>query len=220
MKITEQTIAILKNFASLNPSIQFRAGNVIKTKMPSNNLMASATIDERVPEDFAILDLPRFIGTLALFKDPTLEFTGDNAAKITDGRNSVRYSFSLPALIEKNVVSDYDRKFPLPKTIHEFDLSWEDLQKVIKAATVLAVGDITVVAKNGELSLVAQNTAVQSSDNYVLSLGDCDVEFSANFKLETLKFIPDNYHVTIRERLAASFTGEKVDYLVVSDVKL
>lgn len=219
MKISESTLAILKNFASINPSIQFRAGNVIKTRLQSKDLMATANIDGEMPVDFALLDLPRFLGAVALFKEPQLDFDGDNAVRIHDGKNSVRYAFTDPQLVEKNVVVDYNRIPPSPATIATFSLAWEDLAKVKQASSVLSVPNITMVSNNGELRLVAQDFNMKSSDNFSLVIGDCDVNFSANFKIETLKLIPDNYEVTITQQIATHFSGSKVNYMVAADIK-
>lgn len=220
MKITESTMAILKNFATINPSIQFRKGNVIKTRLQSKDLMGTAILDDEFPEDFAILDLPRFLGAIALFSgDVELEFKGDNAVRISSATNSVRYSFTDPQLVALNVVTDYDKKLPIPPSIAKFSIKWEDLSKVKQAASVLSVPNITVVGSNGKLQLVAQDAKMESSDRFSLDIGECSTDFTANFKIETLKLIPDNYEVNITERIVAEFTGSKVIYHVVTEVK-
>ena len=218
MKLSESTIAILKNFASINPSIQFRAGNVIKNRLPSKDLAATAVIDTEFPEDFAILDLPRFLAAVALFKDPQLSFEGDSAVKIHDGKNSVRYSFTAPELVQNNVIFDYSKEHKFPPTIAKFNLKWEEIAKVKQAASVLQVPNITVVSTDGELKLVAQDSNMPSSDRFSLTIGECDKNFVADFKIETLKMIPDDYEVVITERIATQFIGSKISYIVVSNI--
>ena len=46
MKLTPNTITILKNFSSINPSIYIREGNTIRTIAVSGNIAAVAEIEE------------------------------------------------------------------------------------------------------------------------------------------------------------------------------
>ena len=61
MKLTQNTISILKNFSSINPSIYIREGNKIRTIAMSGNIAASATVEEEFTTPFAIYDLNQFL---------------------------------------------------------------------------------------------------------------------------------------------------------------
>ena len=74
MILSEQTINVLKNFAQINPSIQFKPGEVMTTVSPQKTVMAKATVEETFPSGGAIYDLNRFLGVLSLFDEPELIF--------------------------------------------------------------------------------------------------------------------------------------------------
>ena len=57
MKLSETTIDILSNFATINPNMLFKEGTTLSTISEAKNIMASATIEERIPREFGIYDL-------------------------------------------------------------------------------------------------------------------------------------------------------------------
>jgi hypothetical protein len=52
--LSKTTLAILKNFASLNSNILVNPGNTIKTITPSMNGMAEAVVEETFDTQFGI----------------------------------------------------------------------------------------------------------------------------------------------------------------------
>ena len=52
MKISNETVAMLKNFSTINPNIVVKAGNVIKTISEAKNILATANVAESFPQDF------------------------------------------------------------------------------------------------------------------------------------------------------------------------
>lgn len=69
MKISQETTAILKNFAHINQGIFFRKGNTVSTMSPGKNILSVATISDTVPQDFGIYDLNNFLSVASLFKE-------------------------------------------------------------------------------------------------------------------------------------------------------
>ena len=72
MKLSENTINLLKNFAGINPNMVFKAGSSIATIAEAKNIMASATVTETFPQEFGIYDLNEFLSTLTLVDNPEL----------------------------------------------------------------------------------------------------------------------------------------------------
>ena len=63
MKVSERTINLLKNYANINQSIEFREGNVLKTVSPLNTILASVEVEEVFSRTFPIYELSRYLGT-------------------------------------------------------------------------------------------------------------------------------------------------------------
>ena len=123
MKLSQETMTILKNYAAINQSIQFKAGSVVKTKSGGADVYASAVIKEEFPCDFAIYELGRFLNVMSLFQDPELTFSEDNAVVIGDGSNSVRYVFADPSLIS---AANYDLNPSSHVNFKITNKSWQD----------------------------------------------------------------------------------------------
>ena len=99
MKLSESTVEVLKNFATINQSILFTDGKELNTVAVQKNLLGSATVAETFKSpngEFAIYDLNEFLSTLSLFEDPDVEF-GEQFATISDSRaNTVRQRRAKP----------------------------------------------------------------------------------------------------------------------------
>ena len=78
MKLSDQTLNILKNFAGINNSILVKEGLQLRTISVAKNILAEARIEEEFPRDFAIYDLNQFLNGLGLHQDPELEFTEES----------------------------------------------------------------------------------------------------------------------------------------------
>ena len=69
MKLSSETLAVLKNFVSINASIEFKTGNKLATISPTKTVLAKATIKDTFPQDFCIHDLNQFLSVHSLDKD-------------------------------------------------------------------------------------------------------------------------------------------------------
>ena len=86
MKVSDRTLNLLKNYANINQSIEFRAGKLLKTVSPLNTILASVEVEEDFPKTFPIYELNRLLGTLSLFDKPELDFT-EKGIVIKDGKH-------------------------------------------------------------------------------------------------------------------------------------
>ena len=99
MKLTAETVTILKNYAAINQNIQFKEGKTESTNSPQKNILSSAEISEDIPQTFAIYDLNKLLGALSLFnKTPELNF-GDNKLNIQSGEFVLDYVYGDPAML-------------------------------------------------------------------------------------------------------------------------
>ena len=69
MKLSNDTLNVLKNFASINQSIMFKKGKTLKTVSGGKNVLAEATITEEIPADFGVYNLNEFLSVLSLHKE-------------------------------------------------------------------------------------------------------------------------------------------------------
>ena len=70
MKLSTQTISILKNFGAINQGIFFKKGKTLKTVSSHKNILAQANINEEVPAEFGVYDLNNFLSVISYFFSP------------------------------------------------------------------------------------------------------------------------------------------------------
>ncbi len=215
MKISSKTLALIKNFASINASIAVKAGSVLKTLSPQNNIMANANVDEEFPRNFAIYDLGQFLGAVSLFNDPDFEFE-DQFVTIRSGKNSVRYFYADESMIK----TAGDKKIALPSVDVATTVTGAQLQEIMKAASVLQVPEVAIEGDGeGNLRLVAVDTKNNTSNKFAVDLesdGTTDRPFRVIFKAENIKVINGDYLVEVCAKGISRFYSEKlgVEYFI------
>ena len=205
MKLSEKTLAILKNFSSINQSILIKKGNKLRSISVMKNILSEAEVEETFEKDFAIYDLNQFLNGLGLHQDPDLDFENNSHVIIREGKRRVKYFFADPEVI----VSPPEKKITLPSEDVCFQLEHSQLDKLIKAAAVYHLPDLSVVGEAGVIRLVVRDKKNGTSNEYSIVVGETDKEFTFNFKVENIKIIPGSYDVVVSEKLLSKFTNER-----------
>lgn len=209
MKISINTVNVLKNFAKINPSIVIPEGNTLKTISPSKTIMAKAVVDTDFPQRFAIYNLDRFISVLSLFNDPDLSFD-ENSVKIRGNGKMTQYVYAEESTITKAP----DKNLDLPSIDASFTLRYENLKDVEKASSVLGLPEIAVVGEGGKIYLQAIDSKNPSGDVYSVEIGEGNTSFKAIFKSENIKIITGDYKVSICSQGISHFLGEHAEYWI------
>jgi len=207
MKLSDKTVNILKNFSSINQSILFKEGNKLRTISVMKNILAEAEIDEDIPKDFGIYDLNQFLNGLNLHSSPDLDFDNDGYVVIKEGRSRSKYFFA-----DQNViVTPPDKEINLPSEDVTFDLDNQQLDKLLKAAAVYQLPDLSVVGEVGVVKLVVRDKKNDTSNDFSIIVGETSSEFVFNFKVENIKIIPGTYEITVSQKLLAKFTNKNYE---------
>ena len=92
MKLSTETISVLKNFSTINANLMVKAGSSLCTMSAMKNIVAKADVSEEFLSDFAIYDLNEFLSALSLFGRPDLEFNDDFVIITEEGTSkSIKY---------------------------------------------------------------------------------------------------------------------------------
>ena len=203
MKLSDNALAILKNFAGINNSILVKQGNKLRTISVAKNILAEAEIKEDFPRDFAIYDLNQFLNGLSLHQDPDLDFNQDSYLSIKEGKRRVKYFFADPNVI----IAPPEKEITLPSQDVCFQLDSVTLEKLIKAAAVYQLPDMSAIGENGVIKLVVRDKKNDTSNEYAIIVGETSDDFEFNFKVENIKIIPGAYEVVVSSKLLSQFTN-------------
>ncbi len=203
MKLSDKTLKVLQNFTTINQSLSFKEGRRLRTMSPMKNVLAEAEIEEYVPKDFAIYDLPQFLNTLSLYKNADIDVsTHPNFAHIKSGMSQrSKYFFSDPSVI----IAPPEKEMELPDEFISFNISEDQLSKLLKSASILQLPDLSVVGVEGVVKLVVSDRKNDTSNEFAIVVNQTQLRFSFNFKIENIKLISGAYEVAISKKNLARF---------------
>ena len=112
------------------------------------NILAEATIDEDFPKDFGIYDLNQFLNGVSLHQSAELDFQNDSYVVIREGRSRSKYFFADPNVI----VTPPEKSIALPSEDVCFTLDTKELDKLLKAAAVYQLPDLSPLVKQALLN--------------------------------------------------------------------
>jgi hypothetical protein len=207
MKLSDKTLSLLKNFSGINQSILFKEGDKLRTISVMKNILAEATITETFPKDFGIYDLNQFLNGLNLHQTPELDFENDKYVMIREGKSRSKYFFADPSVI----VTPPDKEILLPSEDVCFVLNTQQLDKLLKAAAIYQLPDLSAVGEAGVVKLVVRDKKNDTSNDFSIVVGETDSIFTFNFKVENIKILPGSYEVVISQKLLSQFTSTDRD---------
>ena len=207
MKLSDKTISLLKNFSSINQSILFKEGNKLRTISVMKNILAEATVSEEFLKDFGVYDLNQFLNGLSLHQSPELDFKNDGYVVIREGKMRSKYFFADPNVI----VTPPEKDITLPSEDVCFEVSTEQLDKLLKAAAVYQLPDISAVGEGGVIKLLVRDKKNDTSNDFAIVVGETTDEFEFNFKVENIKVLPGTYEVVVSKKLLSRFESKNHD---------
>ena len=210
MKLSKETVGLIKNFAGINSNLLLKAGNKLATISAQKNVMADAVVTETFP-DFGIYDLNEFLGAMSLFEDPELTFN-DKWVTIEQGGNSIKYFAA-----EASVLTAPQKAITFPDAEIEFNMSANMLSMIQRTASVLRASDVSIVGDGSTISVVVGDKKNATGNSYNSSVGSTDKKFKVNLKVENLKMIPGDYAVSVSSKKISRFkgAGDLVYYVAV-----
>ena len=212
MRLSKETYNILKNFSSINSNILINPGNVLKTVSTGRNIYAEAKVEEEFDVSVPIWDLNKFLGVVSMFNNPDLEFNESHVV-ISNGRSSVTYYYSEPTLL---TVPTKAISMPVPTV--EFDLDEKDLNDILKAASILQVDDLHMVAENGKVVISVDDASQSNSNSFKIKIETDQINknFDGNINVSEIKFIPGSYTVSLTNGIISKFThkGLNLSYYI------
>lgn len=209
MQLSDNTLAVLKNFASIQPNVVLQEGNVVKTIAEAKNVMAVATLDQSFDKSVGIYNLDEFLSVLGLVDSPDLNFHDDFVTVQSGaGRSQVKYFYSDPSILTSPA-----KDIPMPESEVEFTLDEATFKKILRAAGALGHEKMTITATDGGVLLtVVDNTDATSNAFEIVVPGKVDSEnFTFVMNIANLKLIPGDYDVKVSSRLISNFKNKNAD---------
>ena len=212
MKLSKETLSLIKNYASINNNLLFKPGNVLSTIAVSNTIMSSSTVAETFPNEFGIYDVNEFLAVLSLFEDADLTFD-EKFVTIKQGNSSIKYFAAAP-----NTIVVPKKEIVFPDAEINFKLEASVLAMILKTAPILKSTDVAIVGDGSTITVMVGDKKNATSNAYTYTLGTTTSAFRVNLKIENLKMVPGDYDVSISSKKISRFkskTSDLVYYVAV-----
>jgi hypothetical protein len=211
MNLSNETVSVLKNFATINQNLVIKAGSSISTMSAMKNIVATAEVKEVFPTEFAIYDLNEFLAALSLFEKPSLDFNNDFVV-MTENGTSLKYWYSDPS-----VVTTVTKELTMPECEVNFSFANDLLSNVQKAAAVIGVPDMLLEGTDSgvaSLKVTDKKNATANAYDVKVDVNNQDgknLPYKFWFKVENLKLLSGTYDVSISSKNISHFVNANVD---------
>ena len=204
MRLSRETLSVLKNFASINSNILIKPGSRLQTMSAGKNIYAEATVQEDFETEVPIWDLNKFLGIVSMFSNPDLEFH-EKHVDISNGKSSVRYFYS-----DASLLTVPKTEIKMPDSIISFDLDETNLNEILKASSILQVSDLKIIGRDGNLFITVADSANSTSNSFSVTVDDnySGPNYEGTFNVSEIKFLPGSYKVHITNTVISKFVHE------------
>ena len=210
MKLSEHTVEVLKNFATINQNLVIKEGSTLTTMSAMKNIVAKADVEESFDKEVAIYDLNEFLASISLFTSPVLEFN-DGFVTIKEEnspKNSLKYFYSDPS-----VVTSPNKTITMPSKEVSFKLGGEDLNKLKRAAGVIGAPDLVLEKKSADVFLTVKDKKNDTANTFSIDVDTVEdgSDFKFFFKVENLKVMDGDYDVEISSKNISHLSSKSKD---------
>ena len=206
MKLSDQTLEVLKNFSDINTNILVKPGSELSTISTMKNILAKATITESFDKQFAVYDLSELLGIVSAIEKPDVDISNEKFMTIgsTGSKSKAKYFYS-----DESVVTSPQKDVVMPDADVNFQLKDEILSKLLKMAAIMKLPDLSLVGKKGQDVILKVHDKKNSANSYEEFVGtEASADFTFNFKIENLKIIPGDYDVAVSSKSISHFKNK------------
>lgn len=163
LKFSPNTLSVLENFASLNPACCLEEGNVIRTTNPAKSVLAIVKINETIPTDFRVYNLPGLISILKmpLFKECDINI--DSKCMIIENEKASQQFWAAADSLVKLPPVGFSPNLDEEK--FSGSLTSEDLSHILKVIGSMKHDLIEIRAQDGKLKLISKTKADRDTSN-------------------------------------------------------
>lgn len=221
MKLSTETLGVLKNFGNINSGIFLKQGKTVKTVSSHKNILAQATIPDEIPSDFGIYDLNEFLSVVSLHKDDlSLDFDSKNVViSGRGGRSKIKYRACEATMI----TTPPEKQLQMPDAEIQFELTAEDFRWILDAANVLGSPQISVESDGEKVTINTIDTTNDSAhtESLEIDVAGNGATYKMVFKTENLtKILSGAYDVSISSKGVTHFKNKKfpIEYWITTEV--
>jgi hypothetical protein len=215
MELTDKTLEVLRNYATINPNLVFSEGNTLKTISVARNVLSQTTVEESFPQSFGIYDLNEFLSVLSLVNKPRLKFETDYVVVgDSTGRSEVKYFYSDPDMLTSPA-----QDIVMPEAEVKFVIDTDTLNRVRKASAALGHNEMTITPTTGAIRLTIVDPKDSTSNAFSIDVeGEYpeDVDFNFVVNVNNIKVVNEDFTVSVSKKLISQWKSQQsaIEYFI------
>ena len=209
MKLNQNTVETLKNFAGINTNILIKQGDELSTISTMRNIFAKAKITDQFTKEFGIYDLNQFLSLVSSVNKPELSFKDKYLEIFNEGspKKNKKLFYSDPSVIVSPT-----KEVKMPEAEVSFTLSQSNYKDLLKDALILQVPDLALIGtKGGDIVLKVCDKKNDTSNSSVIPVGEnATADYTFYFKVENMKMLDGDYDVSVSSKSISHFKHKKL----------
>ena len=208
MKLNQNTIDTLKNFAGINTNILIKEGDELSTISTMRNIFAKAKVSDSFTNQFGIYDLNEFLSAVSGFSKPELTLKDKYLTISSEGsRSKVKYYYSDPS-----VIVSPQKEVNMPEADVTFSLTESNYKELLKMAAILKSPDLALIGtKGGDIILKVCDKKNDTSNSFDIVVGQgATADYTFYFKVENMKMLDGDYDVSVSSKSISHFKNKKL----------
>ena len=208
MKLNQNTIETLKNFAGINTNILIKQGDELSTISTMRNIFARAKVSDSFTNQFGIYDLNEFLSAVSGFSKPELTLKDKYLTISSEGsRSKVKYYYSDPS-----VIVSPQKEVNMPDADVTFSLTESNYKELLKMAAILKSPDLALIGtKGGDIVLKVCDKKNDTSNTFDITVGQgATADYTFYFKVENMKMLDGDYDVSVSSKSISHFKNKKL----------
>ena len=214
MKLSKNTVEVLKNFSQINPNILVKAGQEIRTINSGKSAFAKAKIHESFDKEFAIYDLNELLAVLSLGDEPEVNLNDDHMTISVENFGEINFYYSSPEL----VTSPPEKDLPSSEGFFTHTLTNEQLQFWLRTAATISAPFVSIVADGTQAKVRITDPNLSNATKFEAKIADTDKKFVAHIPTQNIKMLSKDYTVNIPSTGGfVHFKADNVEYWIALD---
>ena len=208
MKLNQNTIETLKNFAGINTNILIKQGDELSTISTMRNIFARAKVSDSFTNQFGIYDLNEFLSAVSGFSKPELTLKDKYLTISSEGSKSkVKYYYSDPS-----VIVSPQKEVNMPDADVTISLTESNYKELLKMAAILKSPDLALIGtKGGDIVLKVCDKKNDTSNSFDITVGqNATADYTFYFKVENMKMLDGDYDVSVSSKSISHFKNKKL----------
>lgn len=223
MKFSKETLEIVSAISRVNAKSPvngavFKKGSKIKARRYKSDMpVLYANIQEEIPRDFAVYDLPKFISLFSVLDDPELSFE-DNYIIFKSGKKKAKIRYVSEHLIEQDS-NFFTKEIQMPSRDFVCDIDFKTLKAVTDATSMFQAPQLAFTGDGERVLLTTYNTRDPKSDKLEIEVGESEWKFNIIVDMLLVQFIKRDYQVSISKRGLLEWKSDDLTYYITASDK-